>query len=175
MRFEPLEIEGAYKITPELHEDSRGYFTRTYCRREFLANGLNHDFVQESISFNRAKGTFRGMHFQVSPHEEVKLVRCQKGKALDIILDLRKESKSYMQWQSFEISNENKTSIYIPRGCAHGFLTLEDNTELFYLINTYYQSQFASGVRWNDPSFGIELPIPIEAISLKDLEFADYV
>lgn len=175
MKFESLEIKGAYKVIPEMNSDSRGAFGRAFCVREFQERGLESNFVQESISHNLKRGTFRGMHFQRSPKEEVKIVRCHQGSALDIILDLREKSPSYGKWEIIEISQVNRISVYIPKGCAHGFLTLADNTELYYHMSEFYYPEFAGGVRWNDSAFSIQLPEDILVISDNDMKFPDYV
>lgn len=175
MIFEKLQIDGAYKIFSEFKEDERGSFGRTFCSKEFKDHGLESFFVQESISYNRHQGTFRGMHLQNAPKEEAKLVRCQKGKILDILLDLRPTSPTFLKSQWIELSEHNRISVYIPKGCAHGFLTKSDHSEVFYSISEFYYPELASGVRWNDPRFRISMPMEIKVISPRDLVFPDYV
>ncbi len=172
MIFEKLFISGVVLVKPEFREDSRGSFSRSFCAREFAEHGLATHFVQESVSYNAKKGTFRGMHFQKEPKAENKLVRCTRGSAVDVILDLRPESPTFKKHLLVDLNSENKHSVYIPHGCAHGFLTLQDETELFYCIDEYYEPSLAAGVRWNDPAFAIQMPNPIEVISPKDLDFA---
>jgi dTDP-4-dehydrorhamnose 3,5-epimerase len=168
MIFRKLSIEGAFAIEIEPAEDERGFFARTFSAREFENLGLETHFVQRSISHNRRRGTLRGLHFQASPHSETKLVRCPKGGAFDVIVDLRPESPTFGQWASEELSDRNHRAVYIPRGCAHGFQALADGTELAYEITPEYQPQTARGIRWDDPSLAI--PWPIEPIlSPRDL------
>src|SRR5687767_9217197 len=138
MRFTPSRLEGAWIIDPEPIVDQRGFFARSYCQREFLAHGLEGSFVQCNVSFNALKGTLRGMHFQREPSPEVKLVRCTRGAAFDVIVDLRKDSPTFRQWEGFEITGENHRAVYIPAGFAHGFQTLVDETELFYQMGEFH-------------------------------------
>ncbi|MFN7728241.1 MAG: dTDP-4-dehydrorhamnose 3,5-epimerase [Bdellovibrio sp.] len=174
MKFEELPLKGAFVVSLEPRSDERGSFARTFCVDEFSRMGLEAEFPQHSLSVNLKSGTFRGMHFQKDPRAEVKLVRCLRGRAWDILLDLRKGSPTFKQWQTVELSAENRRAVYIPKGFAHGFLTLEDNTELSYLISERYHPDLAAGVRWNDPSFSIRLPENPKVISPKDLEYPDY-
>lgn len=162
MLFRKLSIEGAFAIEIERAEDERGFFARTFSAREFESLGLETDFVQRSISYNRRRGTLRGLHFQASPHGETKLVRCIRGSAFDVIVDLRPQSPTFGQWASEEISEENYRAVYVPQGCAHGFQALADGTELAYEIAPEYRPQSARGVKWNDPSLAI--PWPLEPI-----------
>jgi dTDP-4-dehydrorhamnose 3,5-epimerase len=168
MQFHPTRLDGAWliKLTPV--KDERGAFVRTFCEREFGERGLETRFVQHSLSVNARKGTLRGMHFQRAPHEEVKLVRCQRGAIWDVIVDLRPGSPSYLQWQGFELSAENGLQLYIPKGFAHGFQTLSDDCEVFYLISAFHAPDAASGLRHDDPRFGIEWPLPVSVMSDKD-------
>ncbi len=174
MIFTQTNLNGLFVIEPERLEDERGFFARTWCRREFETNGINVDFVQCNISFNKKKGTLRGMHYQTVPNEEVKLVRCTSGAIYDVIIDLRHDSETFKQWISVELTSENRKMIYIPEGFAHGFLTLEDNTEVFYQMSVYYSPESARGVRWNDSAFSIRWPIDVKVISDKDNKYPDF-
>lgn len=171
MIFSELAIPGAFLITLEHLEDERGYFARTFCRSEFLKLGLNPSLEQCSLSFNRKKGTLRGMHYQEEPHAETKIVQCIRGAIYDVILDLRLQSKTYKQWISLELNASHHRLLYVPKGVAHGFQTLEDNTEIYYQISTPYMKEFSKGIRWDDPAFGIHWPLPVEVISTKDKEY----
>ena len=145
-------------LEPERHEDERGYFARTFCVDELAAQGLETRVAQCSVSWNRRAGTLRGMHYQVPPHEEVKLVRCSRGALYDVLLDLRPSSTSYRAWQAFELSARNGHGLYVPAGVAHGFQTLVDDTEVSYQISSPYQPAAARGIRWDDPAFRIKWP-----------------
>lgn len=158
MHFTALRLSGAFVIELAPHVDERGLFARTWCRDEFAARGLNTDWPQSSVSFNRSKGTLRGMHFQAEPHAEIKLIRCTMGAAFDVIVDLRADSPTYRQWEAIELTAENRRSLYVPKGFAHGFQTLVDATELFYQMSARYQVDAARGVRWDDPTLAIEWP-----------------
>lgn len=174
MKFTALPVEGSYLVEPEASCDERGFFARTFCRDEFSAHGLNAGLVQCSVSYNRRSRTLRGMHYQKSPHEEVKLVRCTAGTVLDVILDLRRQSPSYLRWSGLELRADNHKSVYIPAGCAHGFLTLADNSEVFYQMSESYHPESAAGVRWDDPVFGIEWPTTDVIISDRDREYPSW-
>lgn len=174
MRFDPLPLAGAFVIEPEFISDERGFFTRTFCSDEFAARGLNPSLVQCSISFNNRRGTLRGMHYQQKPHEEAKLVRCSKGAIQDVIVDLRSESPTLLQWASVELTAENRRALYIPEGFAHGFLTLADDSEVFYQMSEFFHPQCAAGVRWNDPAFGIEWAGEVGVISERDRNYPDF-
>lgn len=174
MIFRETELNGAYEIEPDPHRDDRGFFARVWCRRELEANGLDTRISQCSISFNKKKGTLRGMHWQCAPHEEVKLVRCTSGSIYDVIIDLRPVSRTFMRHIGLVLSADNRKILYIPEGFAHGFLTLEDNTEVFYQISEFYAPESARGVRWNDPAFGIRWPMDIAVISERDRTYPDY-
>ncbi len=174
MLFHETKLKDAYIIEPERIEDERGFFARTWCKQEFEAQGINIDFVQCNISYNKKKTTFRGMHYQVAPHKEAKLVRCTMGAIYDVIIDLRPDSKTHKQWVSVELTSENKKMIYIPMDFAHGFLTLEDNTEVFYQMSEFFDPECARGVRWNDPAFGILWPTAIGIISEKDTQYTNF-
>ncbi len=168
MIFSETTLKDAYVIEPEKLQDERGFFARTWCQREFAGQGLNPGLVQCNISFNKRKGTLRGMHFQIFPHEETKLVRCTSGAVFDVIVDLRPESRTFKQWFAIELSSDNHKMIFIPEGFAHGFQTLTDNTELFYQMSEFFSPEYARGVRWNDPEFNINWPEKISIISEKD-------
>lgn len=161
-------------IEPERIGDARGFFARTFCREEFEAHQLNPCIEQCNISFNHHKGTLRGMHYQAAPYEEAKLVRCTRGSIFDVVLDLRPDSLTFRSWLGVELSADNRRMIYIPEGLAHGFLTLTDNTEVFYQMSQAYHPEAARGVRWNDPAFKIEWPIPITIMSDKDKQYEDF-
>jgi dTDP-4-dehydrorhamnose 3,5-epimerase len=174
MIFNEIQLKGAFLIELERLEDERGFFARSWCKREFEQHGLRSELVQGNISFNRARGTLRGMHHQSAPYEEIKLVRCTKGAIYDVIIDLRPDSQTFREWFSTELTEDNRKMLYIPEGFAHGFLTLEDNTEVFYQMSDYYAPGHAKGVRWNDPAFNIIWPIDVNVISEKDEKFPDY-
>ena len=171
MRFLETKLKDLFIIEFEKSEDERGSFYRIWDKKIFQENGLNDNLVQISISFNKKKGTLRGMHFQKKPFEEAKIVRCTKGKIFDVVIDLRPESKTFMNWASFELDSNESKILYIPEGFAHGFQTLEDNTELVYQISNWYSPEHASGLRWNDNKFQINWPIQNPIISKKDLTF----
>lgn len=175
MIFRDTALPGAYVIEPERHEDERGFFARTWCRREFAARGLNTQVVQCNVSFNRRKGTLRGLHYQVAPHEEAKLVRCTRGAVYDVIVDLRPRSPAFLRWIAVRLGAEDGRMVYVPEGCAHGFQTLEDDTEVFYQMSEFYAPECARGVRWDDPAFGIEWPAVAERVlSARDRTFPDF-
>ena len=175
VKFETLSIEGAYLVELDRHEDDRGFFARSFCEEEFLANGLVNRFAQSSISFNARRGTVRGMHFAVAPFAETKLVRCTAGAIHDAIIDLRPDSPSYLESFSVELSARNRRALYIPACIAHGFQALKDESEMLYMIDRPFAPEAARGVRWNDPAIRIEWPEPITVISQKDLQFPDWV
>jgi dTDP-4-dehydrorhamnose 3,5-epimerase len=168
MKFERTSLEEAWLIRPQPAYDERGFFARTFCEREFATHGLVTTFPQHSTSFSARKGTLRGMHFQRDPYGEVKLVRCPHGAIFDVIIDIRPRSPTYRRWQSFELTAENRLQLYIPKGFAHGFQTLTDDTEVGYLISEFYNAEAASGLMYNDPAFAVSWPLPISAISDKD-------
>lgn len=174
MIFTETKLKGAFLIEPERFEDKRGFFARTWCQREFLAHGLNPRLVQSSISFNKKKGTLRGMHYQVAPYEEVKLVRCTKGAIHDVIIDLRPESPTFKQHLAIVLSMENRSTLYIPERFAHGFQTLEDDTEVFYQMSQFYAPECARGVRWDDLTFAIAWPLAERIITERDQNYPDF-
>lgn len=174
MTFLQTPLDGAYVVEIQPISDDRGFFSRLWCRQEFQEAGLHARFEQHSISFNRMRGTLRGMHFQLPPHEEVKIVRCSSGAIWDVILDLRPGSPTFCRWFAAELSADNRKSLYVPAGFAHGFQTLTDDAEVLYQISEPYHSDLARGVRWNDPAFGIEWPLPNPILSTRDREFEDF-
>jgi dTDP-4-dehydrorhamnose 3,5-epimerase len=171
MIFSELLIEGAFLIKLQRIEDERGFFSRVFCDKEFSQLGLEATFAQCSLSYNKKRGTLRGMHFQVDPHAETKIVHCLKGAIYDVILDLRPHSKTYKKWVAIQLDSALRHMLYIPKGVAHGFQTLEEDTEIFYQISAPYVPGFSKGVRWDDPVFGIQWPLPVEVISKKDAEY----
>ena len=175
MIFRETRLKGAFVIEIQCLEDERGFFGRLFCRREFIERGLNPDVAQSSISFNRKAGTLRGMHYQEEPYAENKVVRCTRGGLYDVILDLRPDSQTCGQWAAVELTGENRRMLYIPKGFAHGFQTLTDDTEVVYQMSEFYHPECARGVRWNDPAFGIQWPAPDRTIlSEKDRDWPDY-
>jgi dTDP-4-dehydrorhamnose 3,5-epimerase len=172
--FIETELQGAFIIEPERREDERGFFARIWCQREFRERGLNPNLMQCNISYNKTRGTLRGMHLQLSPFAEAKLVRCTRGMIYDVIIDLRRDSATYMQWIGVELSDENFKALFVPEGFAHGFQTLVDDTELLYQMSEFYSPECSRGVRWNDPAFGVEWPLPVGVISQKDKLFPDF-
>ncbi|MGZ4336031.1 MAG: dTDP-4-dehydrorhamnose 3,5-epimerase [Gaiellaceae bacterium] len=171
MRFVETSIAGAFVVEIEPIEDERGSFARTFSRDEFEAHGLSTDIAQCSISFNKRRGTLRGMHFQREPYGECKLVRCIRGSIFDVIVDLRPESATYRHWFGTELTPVNGRMLYIPSGLAHGFQTLEDATEVAYQISQVYVPSHARGVRFDDPAFAIEWPLSVTAVSERDRDF----
>ena len=171
MIFTETKLKGAFIVALEPIQDERGFFARTWCKKEFEAHGLNPNLVQCNTSFNKKRGTLRGMHYQATPYEETKLIRCTMGAIYDVIIDIRKESKTYMQWFACELTAENRHMLYVPEGFAHGFQTLKKYTEVFYQMTEFYYPECAEGVRFDDPLFAIEWPLPIEFISSKDCNY----
>lgn len=168
MIFNKTDLEDAWLIDLERRGDERGFFARTMCEKEFAAHGLDTRYVQQNTSFSATKGTLRGMHFQREPHEEAKLVRCLWGEIMDVIIDLRPNSPTYRRHQAFNLSAENRRQLYVPRGFAHGFQALTENVEVTYLVSACYTPHAEGGVRYNDPTFGIQWPLPVTVISDKD-------
>ena len=171
MKFNELGIKGVFLIEIEKIIDERGFFARTWDRKKFLENNLNSDLVQCNISFNSKKGTIRGIHFQKKPYEEAKLVHCTKGKVFEVILDIREDSPTFHNWISVELNEKDYKMLYVPEGFALGFQTLEDNTELFYQMSREYNSEYAAGLRWDDPKFKITWPLNVSKISKRDKSF----
>lgn len=175
MKFQELKLKGAYLIEPELIEDERGFFARSFCTQEFRKYGLAPELEQCNISFNKKAGTLRGMHFQIGEQSEAKLVRCTMGKIYDVIIDLRPFSATYKQWEAVELSDLNRKMLYIPEHFAHGFLSLADNSEVFYQMSTTFAPQAARGIKWNDPAFNIKWPLSTPSvISVKDQQYPDF-
>jgi dTDP-4-dehydrorhamnose 3,5-epimerase len=174
MHFEETNLCGAWLIDLAPACDHRGFFARTFCVQAYADHGLTTGFVQHSISQSVARGTLRGMHFQRPPRSEVKVVRCLKGAIWDVIIDLRAESATYRRWQGFELTADNQRQLYVPEGFAHGFQTLCDDTRVSYLISAFYAPLAASGVRYDDPAFAIDWPLPVSEISEKDSTWPDF-
>lgn len=174
MRFHETSIKGAWIVRPEPLPDERGFFARTWCSKEFADRGLDPNLTQCSISFNHRKGTLRGMHYQIAPHHEAKVVRCTRGAIYDVILDLRPESPTCLRWHAVELTAENRDMLYIPEGVAHGFQTLMDDSEVFYQITAAYEPSAARGVRWDDPAFGISWPEAERIMSARDRTYPDF-
>ena len=174
MIFTETKLKGAFIIDLERFIDERGFFARSWCQREFEEHGLNPHLVQCNISFNISKGTLRGMHYQVSPCDEARLVRCTMGSIYDVIVDLRLESPTFKHYFADIITAENRKMFYIPEGFAHGFLTLQNDSEVHYQMSAFYSSDHARGVRWNDPAFGIQWPAEVKNISDRDKNFPDF-
>jgi len=174
MTFTETVLKGAFIVEPELLADERGFFARAWCQHEFHASGLNPRLTQCSISFNRKRGTLRGMHYQAKPYEEAKLVRCTMGSIYDVIIDLRPQSPTFLQHVAVVLTARNRLMLYAPEECAHGFQTLEDDTEVFYQMSQDYAPSHARGVRWNDRAFGIQWPVAERIISEKDQCLPDF-
>ncbi|MDQ6962309.1 MAG: dTDP-4-dehydrorhamnose 3,5-epimerase [Mariprofundaceae bacterium] len=174
MIIEGTSLSGSYVVMPEKIKDERGFFARNFCQKEFDKIDLNTDWVQSNISFNSKEGTVRGMHYQKDPYSEVKLVRCTMGAIYDVIIDLRCNSATYKQSFGIKLSSDNRKALYIPKGFAHGFQTLANNTEVLYQMSTYYAPEAARGIRWNDPLFNISWPLPISSITEKDELYESY-
>jgi dTDP-4-dehydrorhamnose 3,5-epimerase len=172
--FQETSLPGAYVVDAERHTDLRGFFARTWCERELEEHGLNRRLVQCSVSFNLKKGTFRGMHYQVAPFEEVKLVRCTMGAICDVIVDLRRNSPTFGKHLTITLSASNRRALYIPEKFAHGFITLEDDTEVLYQMSEFYEADSARGFRWNDPFFEVRLPLEVAVISDRDRNYPDF-
>ena len=175
MRFTETELRGAFIIDPEPVLDGRGFFSRAFCRNEFESRKLDPNVVQCNISFNAVRGTLRGMHYQAAPRHEVKLVRCTMGSVFDVIIDLRRDSSSFLKWTGIELNADNHRMLYVPRTFAHGYVTLCDNAEVFYQVSEFYSKESERGVRWDDPAFKISWPIVPCVISDKDRCHPDFV
>ncbi len=174
MLFRETILKGAYLIEPEKLEDERGFFARSFCVREFQKHGLNPRLVQCNISRNIKKGTLRGMHYQKAPYAEAKLVRCTRGAIYDVIVDLRPDSPSFRMNVGMRLDESNRIMVYIPEGFAHGFITLEDDSEVFYQMSEFYSPQHAAGFRWNDHFFSIQWPLEVVVISERDKTYPDF-
>jgi dTDP-4-dehydrorhamnose 3,5-epimerase len=173
MIFEATPLAGTYLVDLERHEDSRGFFARSYCADEFEAKGLVSEWPQSNVSFNRLKGTLRGLHYNAEPYGETKLVRCTVGAIYDVIVDLRPDSATTMSWIGVELSAKTGRALYVPAGLAHGFITLVDDTEVFYQMSNRYIPQAARGLRYDDPVLGVSWPIPAEVVSQRDRSYPD--
>jgi dTDP-4-dehydrorhamnose 3,5-epimerase len=172
--FAETALPGVWVVTPTPAEDARGLFARTWCQREFAARGLAERWVQSSVSFNKKKGTLRGLHYQRPPHEEIKLVRCVRGALFDVVVDLRRDSPTYRRHVAVELTADNRKAVYIPEGLAHGFQTLVDDTEVFYEMSAFYAPAHGAGVRWNDPAFAIPWPDLDPILSDRDRTYPDF-
>ena len=168
MQFTETRIKGAYVVDIKKISDDRGFFGRSYCKKEFENLGINKPIVQVNVSANKKKGTLRGLHMQVEPAAETKLVRCTRGAIFDVLVDLRPDSETFLQWVGVELNARDYTMLYIPEGCAHGYLTLEDDTDVMYQVTAYYTPEAEKGFRWNDPTFNIDWPLEPVVISSKD-------
>lgn len=171
MKFTPVSIEGAFIVELEPLGDDRGFFARSFCQEEFKRQGIDPLVAQCNISFNQHRGTLRGLHYQVKPHEEAKLVRCTQGAIWDVIVDLRENSPTRYRWFAVELTAENRRALYVPRGLAHGFQTLADNSEVFYQMSEFYHPESARGVRWDDPVIGITWPLDNPVLSPRDKSY----
>ena len=169
MIFKKTKLEGAFVIEVQKLVDERGYFGRSWCKKEFETHGLNANVVQANVSYSKTKGTLRGMHYQVAPYSETKTIRCMSGSIYDVIVDIRPESPTFRQWIGVELSQVNGLMLYVPEGFAHGFVTLEDHTSVHYLVTAYYTPGAEGGLRYDDPMFNIEWPINPTVVSEKDL------
>jgi dTDP-4-dehydrorhamnose 3,5-epimerase len=175
MIFSETELAGAYVVDLERREDERGFFARAWCANEFAEHGLSTKLVQANLSFNSRKGTLRGMHYQVEPHAEAKLVRCTRGAIYDVIIDLRPDSETYRHWIGVELDADSRRALYVPEGFAHGYQTLAPDSETFYQVSEFYAPDAERGVRWNDPAFGIVWPDSEKAfLSEKDRDWPDF-
>jgi dTDP-4-dehydrorhamnose 3,5-epimerase len=174
MRFTETKVRGAFLIELDRREDHRGFFARSWCAKEFAARGLNPRIVQINVGFTVQKAALRGLHYQLSPNEEAKTVRCTQGAVFDVVLDLRPGSPTHKQWDAFELTPENHSMLYIPEGCAHGYQTLAEASEIEYLTTAFYAPQSARGARFDDPSFAINWPLSVGSISDADRSWPDY-
>jgi dTDP-4-dehydrorhamnose 3,5-epimerase len=174
MQFQPLSLSGVVQVDAEPAADERGAFARLHCEREFADHGLVARMVQTSVSLSRRRGTLRGMHWQRAPSREAKLVRCMRGSVLDVVIDLRPDSATFLQHIAIELAAATRRALYIPPGLAHGFQTLEDEVEVLYQMSDFYDPTLAAGVRWNDPAFGIAWPLPVSTIHERDATYPDF-
>ena len=174
MTFHGTKLPGVVEIRIEPKCDERGFFARTWCQKEFESHGLNSKLVQCSVSFNPREGTLRGIHYQAAPFSEAKVVRCTRGAIYDVVLDLRAESPTFKGWIGLELTSENRSMLYVPEGCAHGFLTLEGETEVSYQMSEFYNAESGRGVRWNDPAFQIAWPGRVSLISERDRSYPNF-
>lgn len=174
MIFNETRLKGAFLIDIKKIEDDRGFFGRAWCQREFEEAGINPDIFQINTSLTHKKGTIRGMHYQIDPHQEGKLIRCTRGRIFDVMIDLRPESPTFMQWLGHELSEDNYRMVYVPEHFAHGFVTLVDHCEVYYPVTEFYTPGSERGIRYDDPAFNIEWPVEIEVVSEKDLNHPDF-
>jgi dTDP-4-dehydrorhamnose 3,5-epimerase len=174
MKIEPTALPGVMLVTAEPSQDERGIFVRTFDVDAFAAASLPTVWPQCNVSWNRRRGTLRGMHFQQPPRGEPKLVRCTRGRIFDVAIDLRPDSASFCRWTGAELSHTSRNALFIPIGCAHGFLTLDDDSEVYYMMGEVFAPELAAGVRWNDPAFGVEWPFAPATISERDASWPDY-
>jgi dTDP-4-dehydrorhamnose 3,5-epimerase len=174
MKFNKTKFPGVYVIEPEKHGDNRGFFARAFCVNEYGEYMLDNKIVQVNNSLSAEKGTLRGMHYQLFPKAETKILRCIKGSIYDVIIDLRKDSPTFLDWYGVELSADNRKMLYVPKGFAHGFITLEDDTEIFYFVTEFYAPELERGIRWNDSRFNIHWPIEPVIISDKDKNHRDF-
>lgn len=174
MKFHQTSLMGVYRVELDRIGDERGFFARAWCRREFEAYGLDGALAQSNLSYNVQRGTLRGLHYQVEPHAEIKMVRCVRGAIYDVVVDLRADSATYLNWVAVELSADNRRMLYVPKGCGHGFQTLEDDTELLYQVSEFFAPGAERGIRYDDPSFNIDWPLPVTSISPKDANWPDF-
>jgi len=174
MRFTPTALPGAWLVEVERHEDERGFFARTWCRREFEARGLDTELAQCSMSHTLRRGTLRGLHWQADPHAETKLIRCTQGVIWDVIVDLRRNSTTYRQHHAVELSADNCRALYVPKGFAHGFVTLADHSQVLYCMSAFHEPAAARGARWNDPAFAIPWPVTHPTLNQRDANYPDF-
>jgi dTDP-4-dehydrorhamnose 3,5-epimerase len=174
MKFTPTNVAGAWVLGLEPIRDDRGFFGRLWCEREMAAQGLVTNIRQTNVGFSAQRGTLRGLHYQRAPHAEVKILRCTRGAVFDVVVDLRTDSPSYRQWHGLELRPDNHCALYVPEGCATGYLTLEDDSEIYYHTSEFYAPEAATGVRWNDPAFGISWPSKPQLMSPQDSDWPDH-
>lgn len=174
MKFTETKLAGAFVVDLNRMSDERGFFARSFCQNEFQQHGMAADVVQANMSWNESKGTLRGMHYQHVPYQETKFIRCIRGSIYDVIIDLRKDSSTFGDWFGVELTADNRTALYVPKDFAHGFVTLEDDSEVFYMVSQSYQPGSEGGIRWDDPRFKIDWPINPTRISEKDADWPDF-
>jgi dTDP-4-dehydrorhamnose 3,5-epimerase len=174
MKFYETKLQGVFEIHLEPYLDERGFFARSWCQQAFASHSLHTKVVQCSVSFNVRKGTLRGLHYQAVPYAETKIVRCTRGALYDVVVDLRSQSPTFKEWIAVVLTATNRHMVYVPEGCAHGFLTLEDETEIFYQMSEYYYAESARGVRWDDPAFQIVWPSEVAVISERDRTYPNW-
>jgi dTDP-4-dehydrorhamnose 3,5-epimerase len=175
VKFTQTKLKGAYLIEIEKLSDDRGFFARSWCQKEFESHGLTSRVVQANVSYNLKKGTLRGMHYQVAPYQESKLIRCTRGAIFDVIIDLRPHAPTYKQWVGVELSADNYTMFFVPEDFAHGFQALADHTEIFYQVSQFYTPGSEKGIRFDDPAFDVQWPLEVSVISDKDRNWPDFV